>query len=49
VVLPGWEHAPHDMTLVFPGRKNHSKAQAAFRDYVDLYDFTPFSTGRAFV
>jgi len=48
-VLPGWDHAPHDMTLVFPDRKNQSKAQAAFRDYIDLYDFTPFATGRAFV
>lgn len=47
-VLPGWSLAPHDLTLVFPYRTNHSKAQAAFKAYVDAFDFSPFATGRAF-
>lgn len=42
-VLPGWELSPYDMMLVFPDRKNQSKAQAAFRDYVDAYDFSNFA------
>ncbi|RWP39345.1 MAG: LysR family transcriptional regulator [Mesorhizobium sp.] len=46
-LLPGWELTPYDMTLVFPDRKNQSKAQAAFRDYVDACDFSHFATGRA--
>ncbi|MGX5849309.1 LysR substrate-binding domain-containing protein [Mesorhizobium sp. PL10] len=44
-VLPGWELNPYDMILVFPDRKNQSKAQAAFRDYIDAYDFSNFATG----
>ena len=46
-LLPGWELTPYDMTLVFPDRKNQSKAQAAFRGYVDACDFSHFATGRA--
>lgn len=44
-LLRGWELSPYDMILVFPDRKNQSKAQAAFRDYVDAYDFSRFATG----
>lgn len=44
-ILPGWNPSSYDMKLVFPGRKNQSKAQAAFRDYVNAFDFTEFAGG----
>lgn len=42
-ILPRWLPSSYDMKLVFPGRKNQSRAQAAFRDYVDSYDFSDFA------
>jgi DNA-binding transcriptional LysR family regulator len=48
-LLPNWEISPHDLILVRPDRKNQSKAQTAFSEFIDLYDFTPFSTGRVFL
>lgn len=51
-VLPDWTITPHQMVLVFPNLKNQSRAQAAFRQHVNGYDFSPLSgpapgTGRA--
>jgi DNA-binding transcriptional LysR family regulator len=42
-VLPGWDLKTYDMRLVFADRRNQSKAQAAFRDFVDSYDFSNFA------
>lgn len=46
-LLPTWEMASYEMTLIFPNLKNQSRAQAAFREFVSAYDFSHFSTGRA--
>lgn len=39
-VLPDWEASPYEMTLIFPHGKDQSRAQAAFRDYVNEFDFS---------
>lgn len=44
-VLADWTATSHQMSLVFPNMKNHSKAQTAFRAYVDAYDFSRLSGG----
>lgn len=45
-LLPDWEISPYEMTLIFPDRNNQSRAQAAFRDYVQGFDFAAFAGGR---
>ncbi|RWB37926.1 MAG: LysR family transcriptional regulator [Mesorhizobium sp.] len=45
-LLPGWEIPPYEMMLIFPNLKNQSKAQAAFRYYVNTFDFSAFAVGR---
>ncbi|WP_152968376.1 LysR family transcriptional regulator [Gemmobacter sp. LW-1] len=42
-LLPGWTPAPYEMTMIFPSRENPSRAQLAFRDHVDGYDFSAFA------
>lgn len=42
-LLPNWKAPAHQMCLVFPNTKNSSKAQMAFRSYVDTYSFTRLS------
>ncbi|MER9597928.1 LysR family transcriptional regulator [Mesorhizobium sp. M0244] len=44
-LFPGWEIPPYEMMLIFPHLKNHSKAQVAFRDYVNAFDFSRFAAG----
>lgn len=44
-LLPGWEIPPYEMILIFPNLKNQSKAQTAFRDYVNTFDFSAFAFG----
>jgi hypothetical protein len=34
------------MMLIFPNLKNQSKAQFAFRDYVNTFDYSAFAVGR---
>lgn len=43
-LLPDWQVPPHQMSLIFPNRDNHSKAQSAFRAYVEAYDFSRLSS-----
>ncbi|WP_227421525.1 substrate binding domain-containing protein [Pacificispira spongiicola] len=45
VLLPNWDLVPYDMALIFPDRTNQSKAQTAFRDFVDAFDFSRFAAG----
>jgi len=42
-LLPEWAPAPYDMSMIFPSRENPSRAQLAFRDYVNAYDFSGFT------
>lgn len=42
-LLPDWKAPAHQMCLIFPNTKNSSKAQKAFRSYVDVYSFTRLS------
>lgn len=44
-LLPDWQVPAHQMSLIFPNRDNHSKAQSAFRAYVEAYDFSRLSSG----
>lgn len=39
-LLPEWLASTHQMNMVYPNRKNPSKAQSAFRAYVEAYDFS---------
>jgi DNA-binding transcriptional LysR family regulator len=43
--MPQWRIPAHQMIMVSSEVRNLSKAQAAFRGYVDAYDFTPLSSG----
>jgi DNA-binding transcriptional LysR family regulator len=43
-LLPDWQVPPHQMSLIFPNRDNRSKAQTAFRAYVDSFDFSRLSS-----
>ncbi|NJO33601.1 MAG: hypothetical protein HC869_11085 [Rhodospirillales bacterium] len=45
-LLPGWNIPPYEMKLIFPNLKNQSKPQAAFRGYVNTFDFSAFAVGR---
>lgn len=45
-LLPDWDIPPSEMVLAFPNLKNQSRAQAAFRDYVNAFDFSAFAGGR---
>ncbi len=45
-LLPDWEIAPYEMTLLFPNLKNQSMAQTAFRAWVNAFDFSTFATGK---
>lgn len=45
-VLSAWTVRPYEMTLVSPYLKHQSKAQAAFRDYVNAFDFSALADGR---
>lgn len=47
VLLPQWQLPAHQMVMVSPNTKNLSKAQAAFRAYVNAYDFSPLASGIA--
>lgn len=42
-LLPDWDIPPYEMLLAFPDAKNQSRAQAAFRAYVNGFDFSAFS------
>jgi DNA-binding transcriptional LysR family regulator len=44
-LLPGWKIPSHELTLISPKSKNRSSAQAAFRAYVNAFDFTRLSAG----
>lgn len=44
-ILPQWRIPAHQMIMVSPEARNLSKAQAAFRGYVDSYDFGSLSSG----
>lgn len=44
-LLPDWKASPHQMSMIFPNKENHSKAQSAFRLYVDAYDFSRLASG----
>ena len=44
-LLPRWRIPAHQMIMVSPEVRNLSKAQAAFRAYIDAYDFGPLSSG----
>jgi DNA-binding transcriptional LysR family regulator len=46
-LLPQWRIPVHQMSMVSSELRNLSKAQAAFRGYVDAYDFSPLSSGTA--
>ncbi|MBJ2150322.1 LysR family transcriptional regulator [Paracoccus sp. IB05] len=39
-LLPDWLPTPYEMSMIFPSRENPSRAQLAFRDHVDGYDFS---------
>lgn len=43
--LPQWRIPAHQMIMVSSHVKNLSRALAAFRGYVDTYDFSPMSSG----
>jgi DNA-binding transcriptional LysR family regulator len=43
-LLQEWQVPAHQMSLIFPNRDNHSKAQTAFRAYVDSFDFSRLSS-----
>ncbi|WPE24247.1 LysR family transcriptional regulator [Shinella zoogloeoides] len=45
-LLPDWEIPPYEMALIVPDRNNQSKAQAAFRSFVQGFDFTAFAGRR---
>ncbi|TIX29364.1 MAG: LysR family transcriptional regulator [Mesorhizobium sp.] len=45
-LLAGWKIPPYEMTMIFPHLRNQSKAQAAFRHYVNTFDFSAFALGR---
>lgn len=42
-LLPDWPPASYEMALIFPSRENPSRAQLAFRDYVNRSDFSGFA------
>lgn len=42
-LLPDWNIPPYEMILAFPHVRNQSRAQAAFRDYVNGSDFSAFA------
>jgi DNA-binding transcriptional LysR family regulator len=44
-ILPQWSIPAHQMIMVSPEGRTLSKAQAAFRGYVDSYDFGCLSSG----
>jgi DNA-binding transcriptional LysR family regulator len=44
-LLPGLNIPSYDMVLISPRLKNQSKAQTAFRSYVDASDFSQLSAG----
>jgi DNA-binding transcriptional LysR family regulator len=44
-LLPGWEIAPYEMKLVSTRSKNLSRAQQAFRQYIDAFSFSMLSNG----
>jgi len=46
-LLRDWIPAPYEMTMIFPSRENPSRAQLAFRDHVNGYDFSAFSQPQA--
>lgn len=39
-LLPGWTAEAHELTMIFASRDNPSRAQLAFRDHVNGYDFS---------
>ncbi|MET3791000.1 LysR family transcriptional regulator [Aquamicrobium terrae] len=41
-LLPDWDIPPYEMMLAFPNVRNQSRAQAAFRAYVNGCDFSAF-------
>lgn len=45
-LLPAWRIPPYEMMLISPNLKHQSKAQAAFRDYVNAFDFSALAAGR---
>lgn len=45
-LLPDWNIPPYEMMLAFPDVKNLSRAQAAFRKYVNGFDFSAFAGAR---
>lgn len=44
-VLPDWRASPHQMSVIYPNRDTLSKAQSAFRAYVEAYDFSRLASG----
>lgn len=45
-LLPDWTIPPSEMMLASPHAKNQSRAQAAFRSYVNGFDFSAFAAER---
>lgn len=45
-LLPDWDIQPYEMMLAFHAAKNQSRAQVAFRSYVNAFDFSSFAGGR---
>ena len=44
-LMPQWKIPAHQMIMISSAARNLSKAQAAFRGYVDAYDFSALSSG----
>jgi DNA-binding transcriptional LysR family regulator len=42
VLMSGWDITPYEMVMVFPKLKNQSRAQTAFREFVNSFDFSAF-------